>query len=487
MNSPIKTEGIQHNTAFGGRSLLMVIVISLAGFMGTLDVTIVNIALPTMANYFQVSTSMISWVVLIYLLVLCSFTLTFGKCADRSGYKKIFLIGFVVFLTGSFLCGISGSLIHLLVFRVVQALGAAMLSSVGAAMVAVYLPRQHRAKGLSVITVMSSAGLAAGPVIGGFLTEYLGWNWIFFVNIPVALCAIVFGYLVLPFDQPTTVKEPFDNIGTLLFLVVLSSGLFALNMGMQLGWNSLPIIGGVLLCGACLVIFVKHERRCLYPMINLSLFTSRDFGFANLASALVMAAYAGIIFLLPFYLEYVKELSTSMAGLVLLAPSLAMVAGGPVAGILADKYRARPICIIVTVLFALAFFLFSTYSVATSQGFILVSLVLMGVAVGMFITANSTLVLGYSPKGEQGVVSGLMMTIRNTGSSVGIALFQVTFAVVAYGMAARETIASTALQTLVVPLIVEGFQMTCLGGSVLLIIALLFSWFARDAPQPDGE
>jgi len=105
----------------------------------------------------------------------------------------------------------------------------------------------------------------------------------------------------------------------------------------------------------------------------------------------------------------------------------------------------------------------------------------------MFITVNSTLVLGYSPKGEQGVVSGLMMTIRNTGSSVGIALFQVTFAVVAYGMAARETIASTALQTLVVPLIVEGFQVTCLGGSVLLIIALLFSWFARDAPQPDGE
>jgi len=463
------------------------IVISLAGFMGTLDVTIVNIALPTMAKYFQVSTSMISWVVLIYLLVLCSFTLTFGKCADRSGYKKIFLIGFIVFLSGSFLCGISGSLMHLLAFRVVQALGAAMLSSVGAAMVAIYLPRQHLAKGLSVITVMASAGLAAGPVIGGFLTEYVGWNWIFFVNVPIALCAIVLGYVLVPSDQPVTVKEPFDNIGTLLFLVVLSSGLFALNMGMQLGWNSLPILGGALLCGVGLVLFVRHERHCPYPMINLSLFTSRDFGFANLASALVMAAYAGIIFLLPFYLEYVRELSTAAAGLVLLAPSLAMIAGGPVVGILADKYQARPLCIIVTVLLAFAFFLFSTYSTATSQGFILVSLVLMGVAVGMFITANSTLVLGYSPKGEQGMVSGLMMTIRNTGSSVGIALFQVTFAAVAYGLAAREMIASTAVHTLVVPLIVKGFQVTCLGGVFILFIALLFSWFAHDAPQSDGE
>ena len=463
------------------------IVISLAGFMGTLDVTIVNIALPTMAKYFQVSTSMISWVVLIYLLVLCSFTLTFGKCADRSGYKKIFLIGFIVFLSGSFLCGISGSLMYLLAFRVVQALGAAMLSSVGAAMVAIYLPRQHLAKGLSVITVMASAGLAAGPVIGGFLTEYVGWNWIFFVNVPIALCAIVLGYVLVPSDQPVTVKESFDNTGTLFFLVVLSSGLFALNMGMQLGWNSLPILGGTLLCGVGLVLFVRHEWHCPHPMINLSLFKSQNFGFANLASALVMAAYAGIIFLLPFYLEYVRELSTATAGLVLLAPSLAMIAGGPVAGILADKYRARPLCIIVTVLLAFVFLLFSTYSTVTSQGFILVSLVLMGVAVGMFITANSSLVLGYSPKGEQGMVSGLMMTIRNTGSSIGIALFQVTFAAVTYSMAARETIASTAIHTLVVPLIVKGFQMTCFGGVVILFIALLFSWFAHDAPQSDGE
>ena len=159
--------------------------------MGALDVTIVNIALPSIASDFGISTSLVTWVVLIYLIILSSFMLAFGKLGDLKGFKKVFIIGFIVFTIGSFLCGIAPLFFHnfyfLILFRLIQATGAAMISALGAGMIAKYLPISKRGKGLAVITLMAAVGLAIGPFLGGIITQYMGWNWIFLINLPIGI------------------------------------------------------------------------------------------------------------------------------------------------------------------------------------------------------------------------------------------------------------------------------------------------------------
>ncbi|MDD1705257.1 MAG: MFS transporter, partial [Methanoregula sp.] len=224
---------------------LLLLSISLATFMASLDSTIVNIALPSISEAFNVSTTTVSWVSTSYLLVMVGCLLVFGKISDVIGYKKIFLSGFAIFTLGSFACGFLPEFVlgfpALVISRMFQAVGGAMITSVAAAMIAAYIPTEQKGKAMSIIMLFAALGTAIGPTIGGVLTQYLSWHWIFFINVPVGIFAILLGAKIIPASQRVERIGTFDRTGSVLIFAGLASLVFDVSEGMTLGWTS-PVI-----------------------------------------------------------------------------------------------------------------------------------------------------------------------------------------------------------------------------------------------------
>ncbi|WOF17157.1 MFS transporter [Methanoplanus sp. FWC-SCC4] len=473
-------ENNKQKAAFG----LLLMTIALAAFMSSLDATIVNIALPTISTDFGISSGTVAWVSLAYLIILSSFMLAFGKIADNKGYKKIFIAGFAVFTLGSLLCGIMPFLFenfwYLVFFRVIQAIGASMLSGLGAGMVAVYLPADLRGRGLAVSTVMASIGLAAGPFLGGIFTQYAGWHWIFLVNIPVGILGIIMGLRHLPPDKKAPGKFIFDYAGSILVFLCIASGIFALNMGAEKGWASPFILGSFVFCAISFLLFIINEKRHVNPLLDLSIFKNRNFSFANASAAIIMLLFTGATFLFPFYLEYVKEFPPAVSGIILVVPSIAMIIAGPVAGIISDRSGSRNICTVSSVICGISFLMFSMLDSSSSLPFLVAGLGMMGFSAGLFIPANSNLIFSYTKREDSGIISSLMMTVRDTGASVGVAVFETIFAAIIYAEIAAYHITSTAPVEIKRGLLVSGFQLTFLSAAVICIVAIAFSYFAKD-------
>lgn len=458
----------------------IIFIIALSAFMGSLDSSIVNISLPTISEYFHVGLSTVSWVVMAYLLILCSFLLIFGRLADMKGFRTVYLAGFVVFTAGSFLCGISMTIGQLIGFRILQAIGAAALGAIGPAMVAVYLPEAIRGRALGILATAVSLGIAAGPIVGGLLTEYASWHWIFFINIPVGIAAVLIGRAVLPDTRTETKPVTFDLPGAFFIFAALTLLIYPLSEGYRLGWTS-PIVIGCLTASAVFwALFIVRERRCADPLLHLDLFANRSFTVANLAGLLIALVYAGLEFLLPFYLEGVQGTDTAVAGLILAVPAAALMVVGPAAGALSDRYGSRWPGTAAVLLIAASFILFAGIGTTTSMAFIVAALALMGVGIALFFPPNMSLILGQSPENARGVASSAMMTLRNTGSVMGVALFATVFLQVVFSTAS-VTGGPTHVQVAEAAL-VPGFQAAFLGGALVCILALLLSGAAQDRP-----
>lgn len=457
---------------------LIILSVSLAAFMGSLDVTIVNISLPTISKYFDVSTSTVSWVVIVYLLVLGSFMLTFGKLGDLKGFKKIFISGFIVFTIGSLLCGLSWNIGTLIAFRMIQATGASMTASIGPAMVSSFLPSEIRGKALGYVTTFASLGIAAGPVIGGILTTYLSWRWIFFVNLPVGVGAVLIGMAVLPGGRARAADASFDLLGSVLAFTSLAALVFSLNMGQEIGWSSYPIIGTFIVSLALVSAFVFNEKRHSEPILDLSLLGQKGFAIANVAALLIMFLFTGAIFLFPFYLELLRGLGPDMAGIFLMVPPLCMMLIGPVAGRFSDHYGSRGICCIAACLCTLGFSMFGSLTDTTGYPFTIIALGLMGLSVGLFIAPSSRLIMGYSPPNEEGMASSLMMTMRNIGALIGVAAFETIFAETIHG--SKAGFSGAAFSEMSSAILVKGFHNAFVFGVVVGIITLVLSCLAKD-------
>ena len=391
---------------------------------------------------------------------------------DIKGFRKIFICGFAVFAAGSFICGASINFTELIAARIIQASGAAMLSAIGPSMISACLPQKIRGQALGYVTAFAFLGIAVGPVAGGFITQYLNWRWIFFINVPVGIAGIFFGIAFLPRVKPDSPDKKFDFQGAALIFLSLLTLLYALNMGHEAGWTSRRILGafsGAVIFGG---LFLWREARTPDPLIHLKLFRNSPFTLANLSGGLMMAVFTGAIFLLPFYLELVRNLSVSRAGMILLVPSIMMMISGPIAGHAADRIGSRRICLLATGIMAIAFFLFSLLGDAGALWFLLSSLALMGAGIGIFIPPVSRLILDNSPPEMAGVSSSVMMTIRNGGAVLGVAIFETIFAGTV-GNAASEKIHSG----ISAGLFMTGFKHAFLAGAGLAFMAfLLFLW-----------
>ncbi|WAC05814.1 MAG: MFS transporter [Methanoregula sp.] len=481
-----------NNSAGNGSSAgdsLLIVSISLAIFMSSLDGTIVNIALPAISESFGISSSTVSWVATAYLLVMAGCVLIFGKVSDMIGFRKIFLWGFVIFTVGSFACGLLPDLFHsflmLVGSRAFQAIGGAMMTAIAPAMVTAYIPMEKKGKAMGIIMTVAALGMAIGPTIGGALTQFLSWHWIFFINVPVGIVAVLLGAKVIPAPGSSQRIAGFDSTGAALIFTGLAALLFSVSEGDAFGWTSPCIVGGFVIAVLTLGGFVRHELKTEDPLLELRLFSNKNFLVTNLIMALIFFSFAGVNYLLPFYLKYVQGYDTSTTGLILTALSFAMMAGGICAGMLYNKTGGRPLCIAAGIILAAGYYMMIHLRVNTTTEFVILSLIVIGLGLGLLVTPIANMIMNSVSKKYQGMVSSLTSLERFAPMTLGIAISNLIFVQGMAVIAAHRGITQSTPQAIQLKVLTAGFDLAFLWTFIFGIVILALACIARQEIHPD--
>jgi EmrB/QacA subfamily drug resistance transporter len=403
------------------RRWLVLSAVSVGTFMATLDGSIVNIALPSIGQAFGIDLATVEWVVVAYLLVVGSLLLPFGRLGEVLSFRRVYLVGFAIFTVASALCGASPGPGALIAARAVQGVGAAMIMAMGPAIIARTFGPGERGKALGLNAVSVAIGLSLGPTLGGLLTELGTWRAIFFVNVPVGIFAIAWAARVLPAEVAGR-RQSFDIPGAVLAAGALFAFLLALSQAEPWGWTNPLVIGLLALSVVLGAAFVAVERRTVAPMMDLGLFGIRAFS-AGLAAVIV--AFAGLFtatFLLPFLLQEGSGYTPLQAGLLITPIPITAALVAPLSGTLSDRIGQRlPASIGIAVLTA------GLLSLATlPPDFAIIDLVwrlaLIGAGQGLFLSPNSSAILGSVPRPRLGTASGMIAQMRVVGQALGIVI-----------------------------------------------------------------
>ncbi len=461
------------------KELMIVVVIALGSFMAGLDATIVNIALPDIAKYFDISTVLASWVLNAYLIILVSLLLAASRLGDMKGYRNIFIGGFALFTAGSAFCGLSPTIDILILSRMVQAVGGAVIAALGAVMVTSYLSASLRGQALGIVAMFTMLGAALGPVAGGFLTSAFSWQYIFFVNLPVGIVATILGIYILPQMAPVAPKAKIDFPGVLLTFIALGS----LIVGLTSIQGNYPTLGMVALVISAIfwILFIVQERRAAEPLVNVSLFKNRAYSLQNVNMMLIQMAMAGVMVIMPFYLELVKKIPTDNAGTILLALPVGMILTAPIAGKFSDIIGTKKPIITGFAICAVALFFLSTISAHTSVGHIVIYLFLLGAGTGVAYSPLNSAVMGECPAKDRGSTSGLVKMMTNLGSSLGVAVVMLVAMV-----AAGPKIAQVSSHALPATDLAGAFDAAFLFCMVLEIIGVVLM-LAVAEKEPSGD
>jgi EmrB/QacA subfamily drug resistance transporter len=403
------------------RKWLILTSVSLGSLMATLDGSIVNIALPAMQSDFGIDLTSIEWVVVAYLLVVGCLLLPVGRLGEVLTFKRVYLVGFAVFTLASVCCGASPNVAGLVGFRIIQAVGAAMIMAMGPAIVARTFPAGERGRALGLNGISVSIGLSLGPALGGVLTQVATWRAIFLINAPIGLLAIAWAARVLPAERSGK-GQSFDVTGATLSGVALLALLLALSEGQRWGWTSPAIIGLLVAFVILGATFIAVERGSLQPMIDLALFRIRPFS-AGLAS--VVVAFLGLFtatFLLPFLLEQGSGFSPIEAGLLLTPVPITMALVAPFSGAASDRFGPRIPASAGMAIMVLGLLSLTELPVDFALPDLIWRLVLLGLGQGLFMSPNSSAVLGSVPRPRVGTASGTLALMRVNGQTLGIAL-----------------------------------------------------------------
>ena len=395
--------------------------------MASLDRNIVLIALPSISNELHTSLITLVWIAIGYWVVTASMLLTFGRLADMFGRVKLYNLGFALFTIGSGLCCISQTGEQLIVFRIIQALGAAFIFSNSSAILSDSFPESERGKALGINQISIVVGSVMGLVIGGALTSYFGWRSIFWINIPIGIFATLWAFSKLK-ELGTIKKEKIDWLGNLLF----AGGLIILLLGITFGsfnlLNIFEIIVFILVGISLLVLFYKNEKKVSFPMMDLSLFKLRLFTSSNIAIFFNSLARGAFTFVMVFYLQGPTMLLNPLdSGIYLIPVSLALAVVAPITGWFFDKYRSQIIPQTGLIVSAIGFILLSTLGSKISYTEAILPLALIGAGMGIFTSPNRATIMNAVPPNRRGVAAGISTTLVMTGSAFSIGLVFLIF------------------------------------------------------------
>jgi EmrB/QacA subfamily drug resistance transporter len=400
--------------------LAVSVIYIVALFVTILDTTVVGTALPAMAADLGVSTGEIGWVVIVYLVSMAVWIPASGWLGDRFGTRRVFLGALAIFTAASILCGLSQSIGQLLAVRVIQGGAAGMLNPVGTAMLFRAFPPERRARAAAVLFVPTSIAPAMGPIVAGLLIDTLSWHWIFWVNGPVGIAAILFGLRFLGEHREPSAGR-FDLPGFLLSAMGLALTMFALTTGSRSGWTS-PLVllsGGVGI--ASLVLLVAVELRRPEPLLNLRLLGERLFGTTNLASFFAWSTYIGWLFLMPLYLQQVRGVSPSESGSITFLEAVGMIIGSRVVSWLYPRIGPRRLvaggCSGVAVAVSSCTWLSET----TDVGLIRLIVFLCGGAMSGVVLTTNTAMFARISRSDTGRASAIFNVVRRTSAAFGVA------------------------------------------------------------------
>lgn len=461
---------------------------SLAGFMVLLDNNIINISLPEIASYFNISTTSVIQIVIVYLLMLTSTLIIFGKLADNIGIKRIFISGFVVFTVSSLLCGLSTSFVLLLAARLLQALGGSMLFATAISLITRFIPADRRGWAFGIFSPVTSLGLLIGNPLGGLITGMLNWHWIFLVNVPVGILAILFAIRTIPGEVAKRPERPtaknFDYFGSLLSFAGVALLVFFISRGRFIGWTSPWTIGGFILSAALILGFILWERKSKDPILDLSIFQDRNFSFAILASVVGFGLIAGSNVLLPFYLINGLKIDVSHAGFMMMTFPVVFSMVSPLTGRLSDRVLKVHLTMIGMALATLTCIAFSFLLPLLHLGILFAYMVLLGISYALFITPNNNLVMSLAQEERQSISSSVFKLATNMGQMLGLILMQMIFTMnlpQTYGKG------GFALKSAPVSEIISGFSWAFIGGAAMSLTAIFFSLFIKEDKEKIKE
>jgi EmrB/QacA subfamily drug resistance transporter len=441
------TNQVTRNTISIDRKWLVLAAVGVGTFMSALDGSVVNTTLPLIRRAFGSDVATVEWVVTVYLLVVSGLLLSFGRLGDLRGHKVMYVSGFAVFVGSSALCGLAPSVESLVAFRAVQALGAAMLFANGPAILTGNFPAAQRGQALGLQATMTYLGLTAGPALGGFLAGRFGWRSVFYINVPVGVLALALSARFIPRDRPAERSGRFDVAGAGAFLLGLMTLLLALNQGHDWGWTSAPVLGLLAAAAAFGSIFVAIESRVASPMLDLRLFSSRIFSTSTASAVLNYICLYSIAFLMPFYLIQGRGLGPAQAGLILTAQPLVMAVAAPLSGTLSDRIGSRLLSTAGMAILGIGLLLLARLGSESSFGQVAGALVVVGIGIGIFISPNTSALMGAAPRNRQGIAAGVLATARNVGMVLGVGLAGAIFTtVVARGPAGDPASLFTAVR-----------------------------------------
>lgn len=411
------------NNAVNKRTVLVVAALSpfLVAFMGSS----INIALPSIGREFQMNAVLLGWVATAYILASATCLLPFGRLADIYGRKRILTCGIFIFTIASLILAFVPSATVLIALRTVQGIGGAMIFTTAIAMLTSVFPVGERGKALGINVAMTYLGLSLGPVLGGLLTQHFGWRSIFLVTVPLG--ATIIGLILgkLKGEWAEARGEKFDLTGSVIYGLALT--------GIIYGFSLLPAMLGIwlIIMGASgIFAFVKRELGAESPLLDINLFRkNRVFAFSNLAVLLNYSAAFAVSFLISLYLQYIKGLSPQSAGLILVAMPAVQASFSPVAGRLSDRIEPRILASVGMGLITVGLSLFISLNENTGLGYIIASLILIGLGFGFFTSPNTNAIMSSVKQRFYGVASATLATMRQIGMSFSMGIAMLLFAI----------------------------------------------------------
>ena len=457
-------------------------------FTSVADAGSTIVALPTIADHFDIDLPATQWVVIAYLLTITALLLPMGRVSDILGRKRVYIAGFTIFTAGAVLAGLSTGILMLVLSRVLMGIGSAMTQGPSMAMMISAFPSAERGKALGLQMSAVGTGGVAGPALGGVIVGAFGWRGVFFATASLGVLTVLAGMLILRSSQSARNirMSSFDWLGAVMSAGILISFLLGMSNGPSVGWTSPFIFAAWAATAVLLIGFVWWELRTATPMLDVRLFRKRVFSIGVATRFIAFVGMSSVRYLMPFYVQSVMGYSPRFFGLIAIPAAVCTIVLGPVSGRLSDRYGWRKFIVGGLLLSALGLFALSALSIDSAIVLLIGAWVLQSIGTGIFGAPNSSSVLSTVERGSYGVVASSLNMVRNAGNVTGTALATaiVTFIMISHGLPPKLDSVATGNAPEVLQAFASGMRIVYIVTGSLIGLGALLCYLSKGQPRP---